>query len=608
MTKSSARRAYLWIVIVVGLLAVADAAGDLRWYPLDPRWVVLCVLTLVGAVAMLKMRAAPVSFSISDTFTFTTLLLLGPAPATITAALEALALSCFLSPGQRRISRALFNVAAVGLAMWVSGTVLGLFEGGEGAGSLVAHPTRLAIATAAAVGTYFLANTWIVALAVAFEQDQPVVLTWRTHFVHLGLASAAGAYIAFLLALFAPLAGLQAFVMLAPMPLVLYISGRIWLGRVNDRVTHLDTVNRQYRATIEALAHAIDAKDQVTHGHIRRVQQASLQLARALGCVDEGQLHAIEAASLLHDLGKLAIPEHILNKPGRLTDAEYATMKEHARIGAEILAGVDFPYPVVPIVRHHHENWDGTGYPDKLAGETIPLGARILAVVDCFDALTSDRPYRRALSSVEAIDILRQRRATMYDPAVVDVFVTMVPSVESSAAPSPATAAPAAVTRVAIGESWIQLHDDERFAALAGPVLAVACRTTSASAGVVFTYLEEFDALAPAVAVGLETAALKSLHMRLGERLSGWVASSREGQRNADARLDLHETTLRAAISTPIVDGDRLVGVMTLYGRNPDSFTHASFDVLDALVSAMSLARPTRGAHLTLAAPVRQSA
>jgi putative nucleotidyltransferase with HDIG domain len=388
----------------------------------------------------------------------------------------------------------------------------------------------------------------------------------------------------------------------------LYISGRIWLGRVNDRVTHLDTMNRQYRATIEALAHAIDAKDQITHGHIRRVQQASLQLARALGCTDEGQLYAIEAASLLHDLGKLAIPEHILNKPGRLTDAEYATMKEHARIGAEILAGVDFPYPVVPIVRHHHENWDGTGYPDKLAGETIPLGARILAVVDCFDALTSDRPYRRALSSIEAIDILRQRRGTMYDPAVVDMFVMTVPSLESTTTQPAVTVEPAPVTPVAIDESWIQLHDDEPFAVVAGPILAVACRTTGAAAGVVFTYVEEFDALAPTVAVGLEIEALRSLHMRLGERLSGWVAASRTGQRQADAGLDLHETTLRAAISTPIVDGNRLVGVITLYGRHPDSFTDASFNVLDALVSAMALAQRTRRSHLTLADPVRQTA
>jgi putative nucleotidyltransferase with HDIG domain len=410
MPRLSIRAAYPWAVIAAGALALAAAAAGVRWYPLDPRWLVLCTLTLIGAVATLKMRAAPVSFSIADTFTFTTLLLLGPGPATITASLEALTISCFLSPEQRRATRIFFNVAAVGLAMWMAGTVLVALEGGQGAGSLLV-PSRAAGRSDRRSGEHLLSrNTGIVALAIALQQNQPVLFTWRTHFLHLGLAYAAGGYMALLLALFAPARGVLALLMLAPMPLVLYASVRMWLGRINDRVTHLDTTNRQYRATIEALAHAIDAKDQVTHGHIRRVQSASLQLARALGCADEGQLHAIEAASLLHDLGKLAIPEHILNKPGRLSDAEYTTMKEHAKIGAEILAGVDFPYPVVPIVRHHHENWDGTGYPDGLAGDQIPLGARILAVVDCFDALTSDRPYRRALSSRDAIAILQERR------------------------------------------------------------------------------------------------------------------------------------------------------------------------------------------------------
>ena len=125
-------------------------------------------------------------------------------------------------------------------------------------------------------------------------------------------------------------------------------------------------------------------------------------------------IHAIEAAALLHDMGKLAIPEHILNKPGKLTPAEFEKMKLHAAIGADILSAIEFPYPVVPIVRHHHENWDGTGYPDRISGTDIPIGARILSVVDCFDALTSDRPYRPALSDQEAINILTERRGTMY--------------------------------------------------------------------------------------------------------------------------------------------------------------------------------------------------
>ena len=168
---------------------------------------------------------------------------------------------------------------------------------------------------------------------------------------------------------------------------------------------------------------AIDAKDQVTHGHIRRVQQYAVGLARHLGITAAHDIQAIEAAALLHDMGKLAVPEYILNKPGPLTPAEFERMKLHASIGADILRSINFPYPVVPIVRHHHENWNGTGYPDGLRATQIPMGARILSVVDCFDALTSDRPYRPRLSTSDATRILLERRGTMYDPLVVDTFL-----------------------------------------------------------------------------------------------------------------------------------------------------------------------------------------
>src|SRR5262249_40353231 len=145
-----------------------------------------------------------------------------------------------------------------------------------------------------------------------------------------------------------------------------------------------------------------------------------------------------EAAALLHDMGKLAVPEYILNKPGPLTPAEFAKMKLHASVGADILSAIDFPYPVVPIVRHHHENWDGSGYPDGIAGADIPVGARILSVVDCFDALTSDRPYRPRLADKDALKILTDRRGTMYDPIVVDTFL----AIHAEIAPPPSPEAP----------------------------------------------------------------------------------------------------------------------------------------------------------------------
>ena len=193
---------------------------------------------------------------------------------------------------------------------------------------------------------------------------------------------------------------------------------------------HVEKVNRLYVSTIETLAMAIDAKDQITHGHIRRVERYAVGLAREVGVHDESLIKAIEAAALLHDMGKLAVPEYILNKPGRLTPAEFDRMKVHASVGADILSAIDFPYPVVPIVRHHHECWDGSGYPDGIKGTDIPIGARILAVVDCFDALTSDRPYRQKLSDAAALHILRERKGTMYDPLVVHTFERVYQALE----------------------------------------------------------------------------------------------------------------------------------------------------------------------------------
>src|SRR5688572_29251244 len=234
------------------------------------------------------------------------------------------------------------------------------------------------------------------------------------------------------------------FALIAPIPLILYAAFKHSMGRIEDQFTHLEHVNRMHLATVEALATAIEAKDGVTHDHIRRVQQYAVRLAQAIGVNDIATIKAIEAAALLHDTGKLAVPEHILNKPGKLTPAEFEKMKRHVDVGADILSGIEFPFPVVPIVRCHHEAWDGSGYPRGVRGTDIPIGARVLSVVDCFDALTSDRPYRRALSDEAAINILMARRGTMYDPDVVDAFVQMCREREARSVPEPEVARPTA--------------------------------------------------------------------------------------------------------------------------------------------------------------------
>jgi putative nucleotidyltransferase with HDIG domain len=179
-------------------------------------------------------------------------------------------------------------------------------------------------------------------------------------------------------------------------------------------------------STIEVLARTMAGRDRLVHEHAQRVQRYAVALAREAGISDGPTLKAIGIAALLHDIGKLGIPDRVLHKPGPLTPDEYDEVKQHAIIGAEILSAAALPDSLVLLVRHHHENWDSSGYPDGLAGETIPIGARVLAIVDCYDALTSDRPYRRPMSHGRAVEMIEERRGSRYDPDIVDAFLEIV--------------------------------------------------------------------------------------------------------------------------------------------------------------------------------------
>ena len=185
-------------------------------------------------------------------------------------------------------------------------------------------------------------------------------------------------------------------------------------------------------AIIESLARAMTARDALTHEHAQRVQRYAIALALEVGVVDEHMLDAIDAAALLHDIGKLGIPDSVLLKPGPLTPEEYQQVQQHVVIGADILSAVSFPGPLALIVRHHHENWDGSGYPDRLIGDAIPLGARVLAIADGYDALTSNRPYRPEMPHDQAVSVIREKRGVMYDPAIADAFLRIAPRVRSA--------------------------------------------------------------------------------------------------------------------------------------------------------------------------------
>jgi putative nucleotidyltransferase with HDIG domain len=468
---------------------------------------------------------------------------------------------------------------------------------------------------------YFSLNSWLVAIAVHTDTGMPVRRIWREHLLWLALNYIGGASVAALLVPYTRHVDLTYIAVIVPLLVIQYLTFRATLGRVEDALQHVSDSNVLYMSTIETLAMAIDAKDQVTHGHIRRVQGQALELAHALG-MEEGPRKALEAAALLHDMGKLAVPEYILNKPGALTAPEFERMKLHANIGADILKLIPFPYPVVPIVRHHHENWDGSGYPDGLRGTDIPIGARILSVVDCFDALTSDRPYRPRVSNETALRIVTERSGTMYDPAVVDAFVQLrfVQS-EASYPGDPASDGVGGGRGIIVAAHAGGETPFDEITASAEEMLTVyefarnlPAHTTLSHAGdALGTHLRRViphavcalflvdrttnDVVATHV-VGQDVAWLQNLRIERGHGISGWVAANRQTVANADAALDLGDhahahlsgtqRVLRRTLSTPVVSQQELIGVLTLYGTADQVFSDQHQRLIEVVAGQVS--------------------
>jgi putative nucleotidyltransferase with HDIG domain len=605
-------RSYVVAVFVAGCFVLAQSVLMLRTTQLPLQWWALVALTLVSGSAVLKIPSVSVNFSISDVFTLTAAVVFGPAAGTALVAIDSLVISgCLRRSTGLTLEKFLFNAAAPPVAMWISAVV---FFHSSGIQPLYVQPLGLDVVgpwLLGFAGLYFFLNTFAIAVIVSLKERANVLSIWRKHFQGLWFTFIGGALGAAFV-VFALQLGTYGMVILA-LPLllavILHFAYRNATGRVADQLSHLAEVSRLHLSTIEALARAVDAKDGVTHDHIRRVQSAALALARRLGVNDDLQLRALEAAALLHDVGKLAIPEHILNKPGRLTPAEFERMKSHARIGAEILSEVDFPYPLVPIVRHHHENWDGNGYPEQLKGSEIPIGARILAVVDCFDALTSNRPYRRALSMSEALEIIDARRGTMYDPAVVDVFRRMCESGDLTPAdpsPDPVNMKPdAVISSDASPDSGVTEAFDEiqvalelgaalsriRIGQCRWPAVADAlCDMPGVDTVAVFVVDDTEERLAARHVSGSLAAHLEQLIMPIGERMSGWVAASGQAMINADAALDLFDVqagALRSALAIP-VDGPDGRAVVALYSTRADAFSSQHQRLVEAAVARVT--------------------
>jgi diguanylate cyclase (GGDEF)-like protein/putative nucleotidyltransferase with HDIG domain len=616
-----AARVYVAAVLAAGAVVLA-LFGPLALASV-PSVALFLVLLLLSSLASALKVSLPLTtsgstMSVSYAVDFAALLLLGADATMLVAATSAWSQCTFRTQARSPAHRTLFSMASLVLTVKATGLVYG-WLGGPPPGAEFSW--QIAKPLVGAATAYFICNTAFVATAISLSTQQPVMRVWNENFLWSAPSYFVGAIAAAGAAWVIDRGGYWMALLSAPPPYLIYRTYKIYLGRIQDQQRHVQQVSDLHLATIEALALAIDAKDQTAQSHIRRVQVYAAGLARALG-MPGTEIQGVKTAALLHDIGKLAVPEHILSKPGPLTQEEFQKIRIHPQVGAEIISGVPFPYPVAPLILSHHERWDGKGYPAGLKGDDIPLGARILSVVDYFDALMSERPYHKAMSFEAAIGLLRQESGKALDPRVVDTFIEMYPALaaEADSSREPArkltrVAAHAPAAQPAVGlvnESPARTSVFEDIALAHREIYALyeIAQAMGSSLGVsdtmalissklsnivpfsccaLFLYSEESESLRCRFATGIEAEAVQQLSIRNGHGLTGWVARNRRPLVNARPSADFEAaglmtpTTLQSALVCPLVFNERFIGTIAVYHTGNSVYTDDHRRLLDRI-------------------------
>jgi diguanylate cyclase (GGDEF)-like protein/putative nucleotidyltransferase with HDIG domain len=532
-----------------------------------------------------------------------------------------IAQSVWNTKNRPNLARSAFNLAAILISNFAAYRMMHDVLPALG---MANQPARILIAATA----YFFVNAVLVAGAIMLSEGKPIVVIFREYCLWGYPFYLVGAAIAGVASAMNRTWGWEVTAMTLPVVVVIQQSYKFYLDKLQAEKQHASDMAQLHLRTIEALALAIDAKDDTSQDHLRRVQGFAVEIAKDLG-LPESDIEAVRAAALLHDIGKLAVPEHIVGKPGRLTPQESQKLKIHPVVGAEILEQVEFPYPVVPIVRSHHEKWDGSGYPDGLVGEAIPIGARILSVVDALDALATDRPYRRALPLDEAMEQVALDSGKAFDPRVVDALQKRYADLEESTKKNAvsrkrkrlSTNLPvAAGTEAAAGlegsdqggfvSSIAAARQEAQFLFEVTNDLGNSLSLTE-TLSVVASRLEKLiphDSIAifinrdkvlkPEYVHGEDFRLLSSLEIPWGEGLSGWAAAHKREILNGNPAVEpsyMNDpaafSLLRSALAVPLVgDRDDVVGVLTLYRMERDAFTEDSLRVLAKINSKLAMA------------------
>ena len=602
---------------LVVVAAVGSVIFSLR-FPLHD-WVHFSVylgMVILASGLRVRMPGGDSTISINLPFILLTVIDGSPFQALLIATVSVY-LQCTRPNTRFTFEQVAFNVAntivSTVLAWWAYTLVLGALN-------------QIPAAVAAATVAYACVNILLVSPMICWATGHRVLDLLRETFQAAGPYYLFAGFMAAAVSLISAHYGWMSGLLLFPLVWACYRSVSMYVTRQEERKTHLEEIASVHLRTIEALAMAIEAKDENTHEHLCRVRVYVEEIGRELH-LSGTEMKALQAGSLLHDIGKLAIPEHILTKPGKLNPEEFEKMKIHPIVGADILSRVGFPYPVVPIVRSHHERWDGEGYPDGLIREQIPIGARILSVVDCFDALTSDRPYRPALPISEAMKYVKEQAGIRFDPAVVDVLERHYQAFEIKARAEGARMAALKTSfHVSRGDApaagFEEVGELHVTASSAGALARIAAAGQEAQVlfqlgqilgnslsldetmkeleeklrklvphHLMVMHLVQEKQLLPTYANGDSQIRFGHFPVPMGEGLSGWVAHTRKAILNGNASVEpgIQSTALRSALAVPIeaVEGTNageVIGVLALYSLLPDAFTRDHLRIMQAVI------------------------
>ena len=616
-------KAFMSLVVLAGACVLVYGAGNSSSRNIAE---FICYLLIVILASRFKVNMPEVADTMSANFLFVLIGVIDLSFAeTLILGSVGVLLQCFYNERPRPI-RVTFNLCASACAIALT---YGAFHHiAPFYGRLDIRPLLLALAAS----IYFVANTASTAALISLTQGKSFKRSWFEGYGWSFPYYLGGAAVALAIGWVNRAFQWETSLLILPVIYLLYRSYRLYLGKLDNEKRHVEEMADLHMRTIEALALAIEAKDHTTHDHLQRVRVYAIEVAKELGMSPE-EMEALQAAALLHDIGKLAVPEHIISKPGRLTPAEFEKMKIHPVVGAEILEHVRFPYPVVPIVRAHHEKWDGTGYPFGLKGEAIPIGARVLSAVDYLDALASDRQYRKALPLEEVIKSLSGESGKAFDPKVVGILqnryrelerlvnsqfgqevgskLSTEVKVERGSAPDAGFESNTAkegqetnfLSSIAAArqeaQTLFELSQDLGASLSLGETLSVFSvkirRLVPYDA--IAMYVRRGNELIPEHVSGDNFRLFSSLRIPIGQGLSGWVAQNKKPIINGNPSVEpgyLNDptkfSTLRSALALPLEGVAGVVAVLTVYKAEPDAFTSDHLRILLAISSKMALA------------------